>query len=127
MVRREGSAAAIRKFAASLGVRHPDREANIGLPQKSAQVAENNRQAFFEHDTRAVRRYSLDVAALKAAPPRVIPAGGSGSRGTWPYQCSVALADSLGTVVVEFPGNHAGFVDYPLEFAERLHECFGRQ
>jgi hypothetical protein len=35
------------------------------------------------------------------------------------------LAQRLGTVVVEFPGSHAGFVDHPSEFAERLRQILG--
>jgi hypothetical protein len=34
----------------------------------------------------------------------------------------VALADRLGTTVVEFPGDHAGFVVYPEQCGHVLHQ-----
>lgn len=80
-------------------------------------MAENNREAFFSHDVAAVARYRLDIAALKSSEARVVIAGGSAGREYFPYRCAVALAERLGTEVVEFPGNHAGFVEYPHEFA----------
>ena len=138
MARREGAAVAIQRFAESLGVKRADLESRAGLQgvgtgltksgseadaqAESVRMAENNREAFFKHDTQAVARYTLDLSALKAMPPTsILPAGGSASRETWPYQCSLALAECLGTLLVEFPGDHAGFSNHPQEFAERLH------
>jgi hypothetical protein len=47
------------------------------------------------------------------------------AREYFPYRCAVALADSLCPIIVESPGSHAGFVDHPSEFAERLRQVFG--
>jgi pimeloyl-ACP methyl ester carboxylesterase len=137
MARREGTAVAIQKFAESLGVNRADLESRAGLQgvgtgltasgtdavaqAESVHIAEYNREAFFKYDTRAVARYTLDLSALKAAPTCILPAGGSASRETWPYQSSLALASCLDTPLVEFPGDHAGFSNHPQEFAGRLH------
>jgi hypothetical protein len=34
----------------------------------------------------------------------------------------VALADRLGTTVVDFPGDHVGFVVFPEQFGRVLHQ-----
>ena len=138
--RREGAAVAIQQFARSLGVQRADLQGSSGLPRgggmpaaigegltsqaENARMAEKNRAAFFRYDTRAVASYRLDLPALKAAPTRILPAGGQASRGTWPFQCAAALAEALGVDLVEFPGDHAGFSNHPNEFAGRLREVF---
>jgi pimeloyl-ACP methyl ester carboxylesterase len=138
IARREGPAMAIEQFTASLGVKRTELEAQTALHglavvkdasgiewptrSESARRIEHNRIAFFEHDTGAVARYTLDIPALKAAPVRLLPAGGRASRQTWPYQCSAALADRLGIQLTEFPGDHAGFSDHPQQFAGCLYE-----
>lgn len=125
LYRQQGAAAALQMFAASIGVHHHGKASNLGLPQESIRIAEYNRESFFKHDAGAVGRYTLDIAALQAAPTRIVLAGGQEGREYFPYRCAAALADRLGTTVVEFPGSHAGFVDHPSEFAVRLRQVFG--
>ncbi len=50
----------------------------------------------------------------------MVLAGGSAGREFFPYKCAAALAEQMGSEVVEFPGNHAGFIEYAQAFAERL-------
>ena len=92
---------------------------------RSSRIAEHNRQAFFKYDAGAVSRYALDIAALKAAPTQIVLAGGREGQAYFPYRRAVALAGCLGTNVVEFPGNHAGFVKHPSEFAKQLRDVLG--
>jgi hypothetical protein len=108
-------------------VYHDDQASNMGSPQEGVRIAAYNRESFFKHDAGAVGRYTLDIAALQAAPTRIVLAGGWEGQEYFPYRCAAALADRLGTAVVEFPGSHAGFVDYPREFAERLRQVFGNE
>jgi pimeloyl-ACP methyl ester carboxylesterase len=122
--RREGGAAAMRKFAASIGVNFDAREPGVELPQENTRSAKN-REFFFRHDRGAVGRYRLDIAALRAAPTRIVLAGGEAGRDYFPYLCAARLAERLGTTVVEFPGHHAGYVSHPRAFAERLREVLG--
>jgi hypothetical protein len=113
------------KQSSALEKRASNEQSNIGLPLESAQTTEHNRETFFRYDAGAVGRYRLDSAALKAAPTRIVLAGGREGRAYFPHRCAVVLASRLGTTVVEFPGNHAGFVDHPREFAARLQEVLG--
>jgi len=117
---RYGANEAIRRFAISIGVKHESSRINIGLPQESLQRADENREIFFKHDVGAVARYVLDIDTLKSITTRIVVAGGETSSGYFPYRCAALLAKQLGTQLLEFPGNHAGFVDYPEEFANRL-------
>jgi hypothetical protein len=50
-------------------------------------------------------RYRRDIQALRAAPPRIVIAVGTTSKGQLANRTAVALAGQLGTSVVEFPGD----------------------
>jgi pimeloyl-ACP methyl ester carboxylesterase len=120
--RRDGIGPAMREFVAIAGVDLNDREAAVALPQPKPQRAAN--LAFFlTHDAPAVRLHRLDIPALHALSPRIIPAAGSASRSAvGAERCARALADLLGTELVEFPGGHSAFALRPKAFAARLAE-----
>src|SRR5690349_20190998 len=122
MYRQEGAASTLEKFAAQIGVSYDRKLSNVGLPQKNAQIAVHNQAAFFKHDASAVAQYALDLAALQAVQQQLVIAGGSEGHDFFPYRCAVALAERLETTVIDFPGHHAGFVNHPKEFAEKLRE-----
>jgi pimeloyl-ACP methyl ester carboxylesterase len=119
--RREGGLAALKQMAAQIGVTYEQREPGVELPQASPQSAANA-EALFSYTYQAVRRYRLDIAALAAAPTRIVLAGGSAGREYVGYRCAAAVADRLGKTVVEFPSHHAGYMSHPRAFAERLHD-----
>jgi clorobiocin/coumermycin A biosynthesis protein CloN7/CouN7 len=50
---------------------------------------------------------------LRAASKRIVVAAGATSQGQLANRSAVALADRLGTPVVEFPGDHGGFMAMP--------------
>ncbi|MER5614270.1 alpha/beta hydrolase [Streptomyces sp. NPDC002215] len=81
-----------------------------------------NGARFFGHDLRGTARYVPDIAALTAAPARVLVGVGAASQGLITYRTSVVLAELLGTRPVEFPGDHAGFLGDPTGFAEALRK-----
>ncbi|MEU4288575.1 alpha/beta fold hydrolase [Kribbella sp. NPDC026596] len=64
--------------------------------------------------------YEPDLAALAAAPTRVVPAVGEGSDGEPWVRAAVVLAERLGTDPVGFPGDHGGFGSEHLQFAAQL-------
>jgi pimeloyl-ACP methyl ester carboxylesterase len=73
--------------------------------------------------------YEPDFAALKAAPTRIIPAGGEESRGQMANRGAYAVAERLGTEVVVFPSHHGGFLGpnawgggEPDAFADKLRQ-----
>ena len=120
LYRREGIAAAMRKFVAVAGIRFDDREPDASIPQpRQERIA--NLEFFLTHDAPAVRRYRLDLAALHESAARIVPAAGAGTQ-AFPRHCAQALADELGRPLAEFPGGHSGFMLRPRAFAARLHE-----
>jgi pimeloyl-ACP methyl ester carboxylesterase len=75
----------------------------------------------------AVSGYRPDVAALSAAPTRVVIAVGEESRDTFTGRTSVAVAALLGQQATVFPSHHGGFLGaesgypgQPEAFARRL-------
>ena len=76
-----------------------------------------------------VTAYRPDVAAVTAAPTRVVVAVGVQSGENVTGRTTAATADALGLPLTEFPGHHGGFLgnEYgpggePEAFAERLRE-----
>ena len=123
LYRREGVAAAMRKFVAVAGIRFDDREPDVAIPQpRPERIA--NLEVFLAHDAPAVHRYQLDLPALHQAAARIVPAAGASTQ-TFPRRCAQALADELGRPLAEFPGDHSGFMLRPRAFAVRLHEILG--
>jgi pimeloyl-ACP methyl ester carboxylesterase len=120
LYRREGIAAAMRKFMAVAGIRFDDREPDASIPQpRPERIA--NLEFFLTHDAPAVHRYQLDLPALHKAAARIVPAAGASTQ-SFPRHCAQALADELGRPLAEFPGGHSGFILRPRAFAARLHE-----
>jgi pimeloyl-ACP methyl ester carboxylesterase len=77
----------------------------------------------------AIADYRPDLAALAAAPTRIVIAVGAESQGVMTGRTSVAVARALGQEATVFPSHHGGFVGgdggwagQPEAFAERLHE-----
>ena len=123
LYRREGTAAAMRKFVAVAGIRFDDREPDIAIPRpRPERIA--NLEVFLARDAPAVHRYQLDLPALHKAAARIVPAAGTSTQ-AFPRRCAQALADELGRPLAEFPGNHSGFILRPRAFATRLHEILG--
>lgn len=122
----DGRAAALKKYTAMTGI---DR---FSRPPSGGQEAPDPKSFTPPADVRAVldrffRRvlcptasYGPDLAALRAASTRIVVAGGTTSKGQLAHRAAVALADRLGTTVVDFPGDHTGFQGQPEEFARVL-------
>jgi pimeloyl-ACP methyl ester carboxylesterase len=111
-------AAALNAIAASVGVRRGRAaDAPAGPGSSPADVA-----LFIRRDAPAIGDYRLDLDRLRAIGGRMIVAGSRESRGFYPYQCAEQLARQLNTPLAELPGNHAGMIGRPDEFAARLHE-----
>lgn len=78
--------------------------------------------------------FQVDVAALTAAPTRVVIAVGEESARVMTGRASYAVAEALGSEAVVFPGGHNGFMggEYgqppgrPAEFAALLRDVLGR-
>ncbi len=78
---------------------------------------------FIEHDFTAVIRDTLDVAALRKSPTRIIPIAGRTTPATvFDRLAATALADLRDTDVIEFPGGHNGNLSHPRAYAEALRK-----
>jgi pimeloyl-ACP methyl ester carboxylesterase/ribosomal protein S18 acetylase RimI-like enzyme len=119
--RGEGTAAAMRAFAAIAGFDPGDREADASLPAPSPQRV-INLEFFLTHDAPAVRLHRLDVELLRAASTRIVVGVGETSGRHLAGRCAMAMAHALGRAPVELPGGHNGFLMRPRAFAARLRE-----
>jgi pimeloyl-ACP methyl ester carboxylesterase len=108
--------AALDAIAASVGVtrgRPPGGPARPGTSPADIEL-------FIRRDVPAIGDYRLDLDRLRPMAGRVIVTGSRDSRGFYPYQCALRLARHLGTPLAELPGNHAGMIQHPAEFAAQL-------
>ncbi|MEO3809384.1 alpha/beta hydrolase [Sphaerisporangium sp. B11E5] len=118
----EGVDAAAAKFAGAMG-RRPVMEPQGELPPGVREIVErirSNFDFFFAHEVTTFPRYEPDLAALRTAP--VVLAGGVESRDQMPCRAGAELAARLGLPVLDFPGDHVGYIPHAGAFAERLHE-----
>jgi acetyl-CoA acetyltransferase len=81
-------------------------------------LATSNR--FFGHGLLPIALYQPDLSALQSGQARVVVAGGTASKGEFPQRTAAALADRLGTPLIDFPGGHGGFASDAGEFAALL-------
>ena len=121
---REGADAAFKKFVdagcrSTSAIASPTRYGADDV-ERAANLA-----FFFTYDSPAVRRYRVDAAALKAAPTRIVPAGGQSAPDSAPHRAAAALAAKLGEPLVAFPGGHTSWLLRPKGFASKLREILG--
>ena len=124
--RADGADKAMQKFFAQAGLGGAAGQAADAprwepSPEQLARMRATN-EAFLAHLLRPTTYYRPDIEALRAAPARIVVAAGATSKGQLPNRTAVALADRLGTSVVEFPGDHVGFVVYPEECGRVLRQ-----
>ncbi|MEV4832840.1 alpha/beta hydrolase [Micromonospora sp. NPDC049257] len=122
----DGWGPAMKQMAALSGIDLTTLEMEPGVDFQPMTVDRAaNIEFFVKYDGPAFRNCQLDaddIARLKQTGIRVIPAGGCISQDIWAYVCAEALADELGTAVVEFPGGRNGHTTHPRAFSARLHE-----
>ena len=119
---RDGLGAAWAKFMASAGFDTDSEGAPTAPPGEPSEQDLADSARFFAHELRPTTRYVPDIAALTAAPARIVIGIGAESGGLSTYRTSTELARLLGTAPVEFPGDHGGFLGQPVEFAEVLRK-----
>lgn len=120
--RKDGLPAALAMIADVLGIDPDDPDAEPGLtPQPMTPQRVRDFGFFIEHEFTAVVRDSLDVAALRDAPARIIPAVGRATPPTvFDRTCAAVLAELRGTELREFPGGHNGNTSHPRAYATAL-------
>lgn len=119
--RADGPEKAMQKFMVHAGLGGgPEQTPRWEPPPEQLARMRASTEVFLAHLIRPTTRYEPDLAALRAAPTRIVVAAGTISKGQLANRTAVALADRLGTVAVEFPGDHGGFAALPEEFARVL-------
>ena len=122
----EGAEKAMQKFMVHAGLgAGPAREVDAPRwepsPEQVARMRATTEQ-FLAHLLRPTTRYRPDIQALQAASTRIVVAGGASSKGQLANRTAVALSDRLGTTVVDFPGDHGGFLALPEQFGRLLDQ-----
>jgi clorobiocin/coumermycin A biosynthesis protein CloN7/CouN7 len=124
--RADGADQAMFKFMTHAGLAgegEPAQHADAPQWQPTAEQMARMRAAtevFLAHLIRPTTRYQPDIEALQAASTRVVVAAGATSKGQLANRSAIALADRLGTPVLEFPGDHGGFMGQPDQFGHVL-------
>ncbi len=120
---RDGLFAAMTRFMGNAGFEDSGDGAPQGPPPSDdpeQDMADGAR--FFGHELRGTTRYVPDIPKLHSGAERVVIGVGVDSGQLLTAQTSAALADQLGPAVVEFPGDHGGFMGDPVGFAARVRE-----
>ena len=114
-----------RKFLTQSGLDLPEAafQEMFGGVRDPRQVADE--RFWFAHEIRATTHWRPDIAALRAAPTRIVVGIGADSAGQLCDRTATALAAALGVAPTTFPGDHTGFADDPDGFAPRLREVLG--
>jgi pimeloyl-ACP methyl ester carboxylesterase len=125
---KDGLFPAMQKFLTLIGVQSgpppaPEQQGDPTPEQKEAMaMMQRNMEFFFGRYIRNIARYRPDIAALRAANCRIVPAIGEDSKGQLAHNGGLGLAQQLGTEAAVFPGDHGGFDGKPAEFAAKLRE-----
>jgi clorobiocin biosynthesis protein CloN7 len=124
--RADGAEKAMQKFMAHAGQGDaPGQDAEAPRWEPSPQEMTRMRataEEFLAHLIRPTTDYRPDINALRAAPTRIVVAAGATSKGQLANRAAVALARQLGTSVVDFPGDHGGFVALPEQCGRLLDQ-----
>ncbi|AJT65174.3 hypothetical protein T261_3506 [Streptomyces lydicus] len=121
---REGADPAMRRFSDAIGVDGPPEPAG-SLPAPVREMLARlraNLETCLAYELRTFVRFRPDVEALRAARFALV-VGGEGPK-TLLHRTTQALAERVGTGIVEFPGGHVGFLSHAAGFAAALRGAF---
>jgi pimeloyl-ACP methyl ester carboxylesterase len=113
----EDAGAALDQIAASIGVK---RGRLLTSDDDRPEVRSQDVELFIRRDVPAIGSYALDLERLGPLADRIVVTASEEGRDHYPYRCAAALADSLGTPLIELPGNHAAMISGATAFAARL-------
>jgi pimeloyl-ACP methyl ester carboxylesterase len=130
--RTAGPGEAMQKFMAHTGLGNGPAGPPAGGPQwqpSPEQIARMRASTghFLAHLLRPTTDYRPDIAALRAAPARIVIGAGATSVGQLANRTAVTLAAELGSPVVEFPGDHGGFAVLPEQFSQLLDQVLSQR
>ncbi|MFE0024276.1 alpha/beta fold hydrolase [Amycolatopsis sp. NPDC059021] len=113
---------AMRKFLAAANIVMPEPvfQQVFGGERDAQQIADDDFQ--YRHMLRPTAYWQPDLAALRAAEPRIVVGIGEESGGQLCERTAKALAAELGIEPTMFPGDHIGFAGDPVAFEPRLRD-----
>jgi clorobiocin biosynthesis protein CloN7 len=121
----EGPDAAMQKFLALAGVGGPsaagDESRSVPDPEMMSRMRATT-DHFLAYLLRPTAFYRPDIDVLRTGSAPIVVAGGTTSRGQIAHRTAVALAERLGSNVVDFPGSHVGFIEQPGPCARLLRQ-----
>jgi pimeloyl-ACP methyl ester carboxylesterase len=120
--RESGIAAAWQKFLGFTGMTMGTPGGDATPPPPSAEAVAMS-ERFFGHGLLPITFYQPDLPALESGSARVVVGGGSTSTGEFAERTAIALAERLGSPLIEFPGGHTGFVSDPEDFVGVLRRA----
>jgi pimeloyl-ACP methyl ester carboxylesterase len=114
---------AIRRFTAQMGINRETLPRSLDpepIDRERRGRKRANMEFFMAHEAGGVARYRADFARLKTLLARIVLAGGATGHEYAPYVMALRAAERLGIPLVEFPGNHVGYLQHPEAFAQQL-------
>jgi pimeloyl-ACP methyl ester carboxylesterase len=122
--RNEGVGPAMGKFIALAGGKGEPEPPGEVTPEMQAalQRMQQNLDTLFARYLLPITTYVPDVETRQAGPSRVVVGVGETSAGELAHDTALALAGSLGTEAVTFPGGHGGYTSHPAAFVTQLRE-----
>jgi clorobiocin biosynthesis protein CloN7 len=124
--RADGAEQAMQKFMSHAGLGEgAGQQADAPRWEPSAEQIARMRATtdhFLAHLLRPTTSYRPDIQALRAVSTRIVVAAGAASKGQLANRTAVALAEQLEMTVVEFPGDHGGFLALPEQFGRVLDQ-----
>jgi pimeloyl-ACP methyl ester carboxylesterase len=113
----EDAGTALDQIAASIGV---TRGRSLTSDGDRPEVRSPDVEVFIRRDVPAIGSYELDLDRLAPLTDRLLVTASEEGRDYYPYRCAAALADAVGTQLIELPGDHAAMIARATEFAARL-------
>jgi pimeloyl-ACP methyl ester carboxylesterase len=108
--RASGPGPAFMKFMEFAGFEAPEPDPSAGPPEPPSPQDQADGERMLAHSMLPTTYYRPDLAALRAASTALVVGVGRESGQQLPRRTAEALAEVLGSSVIEFPGGHGGFL-----------------
>jgi pimeloyl-ACP methyl ester carboxylesterase len=121
--RDNGIGAAWQKFSSFTGMNMRPQGEDAARQSPSADAVAMS-ERFFGHSLLPITFYQPDFSALEGLSARVVVGAGTTSVGQFAQRTAIALAERLGSPLIDFPGGHTGFASHANDFVGVLRSSF---
>lgn len=85
-----------------------------------------NMKFFIEKEPKSIVAYKFNLDALKVAAihTQIIIGGSTTAKKFIGYRGAIVASNFFKTNIIEFPGDHLGYLSFPKKYADKLHEVF---